>query len=398
MELKEIKGLLDNLGSDVLQMKETNDARLKIIEKGGSTAELDLKLAKINESITGIESFKTAFEEDQKRKGRPGFGGDNGQDTDYKSNFVDSFMRKGDESVFSTKSGNLGTDADGGFAVPIDVDQNITQLLGKETPMREVCRVIQVGNEGYRKLANIGGAASGWVGEAVARPELGNPKLAQITPLFGELYANPAATQKMLDDAMFNVEDWYAQEIITEFSEQENTAFTIGDGSAKPKGLFAHTMAATADAARAFGTLQVINSGVADNITSDNIVQMVYALRAKYRAGAKFMASTSSIEALRLLKDGQGNYIWRAGLEMGQPSTLAGYGLVENEDVPGIAANAVPIAFGDFARAYTIIDVQGVRTLRDPYTNKPFVQFYTTKRVGGMLEDSNAVKFLKAAL
>lgn len=229
------------------------------------------------------------------------------------------------------------------------------------------------------------------------RSQTATSRLELIEPLMGEIYGNPQATQKMLDDAFFNVEAWINSELATEFAEQEEIAFTSGDGTKKPKGFLAYESTDETDKVRAFGKLQHIVSGEATAVTADAIIKLIYTLRKAHRTGAKFMMNNNSLFAIRLLKDTEGNYLWRPGLELGQPSSLAGYGIAENEQMPDIAADAKAIAFGNFKRGYTIVDRIGTRILRDPYTNKPFVGFYTTKRTGGMLVDSQAIKLLKIA-
>lgn len=279
--------------------------------------------------------------------------------------------------------------------VPEELDRTILNLLKDEVVMRQEATTITVGGANYKKLVNLGGTASGWVGETDARPETAASKLGQIEPFMGEIYGNPQATQTMLDDAFFNVEDWINSELAVEFSEQEEIAFTSGNGTKKPKGFLAYASSLDDDKTRAFGTLQHILSGAAAGVTADAIIKLVYTLRKVHRNGAKFMMNNNSLFAVRILKDSEGNYLWRPGLELGQPSSLAGYGVAENEQMPDIAADAKAIAFGNFKRGYTIVDRIGTRILRDPYTNKPFVGFYTTKRTGGMLADSQAIKLLQ---
>ncbi|ENT9725078.1 phage major capsid protein [Escherichia coli] len=296
------------------------------------------------------------------------------------------------------KALQVGTDEDGGYAVPEALDRNILTLLKDEVVMRQEATVITVGGSDYKKLVNLGGTASGWVGETDARSQTATSKLGLIEPFMGEIYGNPQATQKMLDDAFFNVEAWINSELATEFAEQEEIAFTTGDGTKKPKGFLAYESTDETDKVRAFGKLQHIVSGDATAVTADAIIKLIYTLRKAHRTGAKFMMNNNSLFAIRLLKDSEGNYLWRPGLELGQPSSLAGYGIAENEQMPDIAADAKAIAFGNFKRGYTIVDRIGTRILRDPYTNKPFVGFYTTKRTGGMLVDSQAIKLLKIAV
>jgi len=258
-----------------------------------------------------------------------------------------------------------------------------------------------VSTSDYKKLVNTRGTASGWVDEDDARNATNSSSFAQVTPFMGELYAYPQATQQMLEDVFFNAEQWVVDEVSTEFSRVEGAAFVTGDGTKKPKGFLSYTTAATADSSRAFGTLQHVASGAAGDWAASNpqdkLLDVVYALKKAYRANARWMTSKAMLADVRKLKDADGNYIWRPGLEAGQPDTLLGYGIAENEDMPAKAANALSIAFGDFRRGYTVVDRIGTRILRDPYTNKPFVGFYVTKRVGGFLADSTSIKLFKFA-
>jgi HK97 family phage major capsid protein len=268
--------------------------------------------------------------------------------------------------------------------------------MRNESPIRRVCTVRQVGTSDYKKLVNIGGTTSGWVDEDDARPETAASKLAALTPHMGEIYSNPAATQQMLDDVFFNAEGWTAEEVATEFAEEENLAFLSGNGTKKPKGILAYTSVTTADATRTFGQLQHKETAGATAITGAELIDLVYLLRSKYRNGAAWMMNSTSMAYVRKLTDSvTGQYLWAPGLAAGQPSQLLGYAVEENEDMADVAASAVAVMFGNFKRAYMIVDRMGTRTLRDPYTNKPYVHFYTTKKVGGMLMDSLALKLLK---
>ena len=398
---QDLPKVIADLGHAFAEFKSTNDERIKRVEKGLPTADIDVKLANVDKAMTELDGMKSAIDELSKKAARGGLGGNgsNPEQAEHKQAFT-KWMRKGVEdglAELEAKALNLGTSPDGGFAVPEELDRNIIQLERGTTPMRGICNVITVGNEEYKRLVNLGGAGSGWVGEADARPATGTPQLATVSPLFGEIYANPEATQKMLDDVFFNAEQWLADEVAMEFSEQENVAFTGGDGSKKPKGFLAYTTDAKADHARAFGTLQHILSGAAATITPDALIDLVYSLKTGYRRNASFVMNSLTIPLIRKLKDVDGNYLWRPGLDAAEPSTLMNKPIVENDDMPVVAANSLAIGFGDFKRGYTIADVRGIRVLRDPFTHKPYVGFYTTKRVGGGLMDSNAIKLLKIA-
>ncbi|MBS1170030.1 MAG: capsid protein [Burkholderiaceae bacterium] len=385
-----IKQLIEKQGQDWHEYRKTNDERLSKLEKGQGTAELEAKLEKMDEALSKQSEL---IKELETKGNRPGT---TGEDSEYKAGFL-QFVRKGDASGIETKAVNTTADADGGYAIPEEIDRNIIQLLRKETPMRLLASSMTVGTEDYKKLINIGGATTGWVDEDDARTGTDNPKLAQVAPFFGEIYANPAATQKSLDDVFFDVEAWINSEVVQAFTEAENAAFTSGNGTKKPKGFLAYTTAATADSARALGTLQHVISGAATAITADGLLDLIYSLKSGYRRNASFTMNGLTVAAARKLKDEQKNYLWQPGLQNGEPDRLCGYGVVENDDMPDVAADALALAFGDFKRGYLIVDRIGVRMLRDPYTNKPYVQFYTTKRVGGGVMDSNAIKIQKIA-
>lgn len=395
VEIKDVEQVAQEIQQKFNDFKEKNDARLDGIvqEKSRLAGEVET----LNGKLSELDELKSALEDELKQLKRPAGGAASKEAGEHKSAFMD-FMRKGKDDGLrdlERKALQVGVDEDGGYAVPEELDRTILTLLKDEVVMRQESNTITVGGANYKKLVNLGGTGSGWVGETDARPATEASKLGQIEPFMGEIYGNPQATQTMLDDAFFNVEDWINSELAMEFAEQEEIAFTSGNGTKKPKGFLAYASSLEADKARAFGTLQHIMSGSAAGVTADAIIKLVYTLRKVHRSGAKFMMNNNSLFAVRILKDAEGNYLWRPGLELGQPSSLAGYGVAENEQMPDIAADAKAIAFGNFKRGYTIVDRIGTRILRDPYTNKPFVGFYTTKRTGGMLADSQAIKLLK---
>lgn len=375
------------------EFKSVNDQRLEAItQEKGKLAE---QVETLNGKLSELDNLKTNLENELAEFKRPA--GGNKQASVHKEAFA-RFIRKGDDqglAELEQKAMQTGVDADGGYAVPEELNTDILSKLRDEVVMRQECNVITVGTPDWKKLTNNGGISSGWVGETDERPETGTPKLGVITPVWGEIYGNPYATQTMLDDAFFNVESFITDELTQEFSEREEEAFTLGDGNKKPKGFLAYATDTKDDKTRDWGKLQNVAAGGA-NLTTDDIVKLTYTLRRPYRPGAKFMMNNQSLLAVRLLKDSNGNYIWQPGLQVGQPSLLSGFAVAENEQMPGIgdSSGKAPIAFGNFKRGFYIFDRIGIRMLRDPYTKKPFVGFYTTKRVGSMLNDSNAIKLL----
>lgn len=341
-----------------------------------------------------VDEVKARFERVSRAASRPALGG--GDPAPEVKGFVDGYLRRGRESEVKSISGAVP--GDGGFAVPQQVDDRIASELAEISPIRSLAQVVQTGTSGYRKLMATGGTASGWVSETAARPETDTPQFTEIAPPSGELYANPAASQAMLDDAEFDVEGWLASEIAMEFARAEGAAFVGGTGVNQPIGFLSAPTSIAQDGLRAFGMLQYIGSGdVAgfDAAPDARLVDLIHTMKAGHRQGASFVMNSATLAEVRKLKTADGAFLWQPGLVEGQPDRLLGYPVVEAEDMPDIAAGAFPIAFGNFRHGYLIAESGATRILRDPYTNKPFVHFYATRRVGGQVLDSNAIKLLK---
>jgi len=310
--------------------------------------------------------------------------------------FVDGYLRHGRDTELKSISG--AALADGGYAVPREIDATISARLKNISPIRSIAQVVQTGTAGYRKLVTTGGTASGWVSEVAGRTETATPSFAEIAPPSGELYANPAASQSMLDDAAFDLETWLADEIAMEFARAEGAAFVGGTGVNQPKGFLSAPTTDEADAIRAFGTLQYVESGDAlgfDVNPELKLIDLVHSLKAGHRQGASWVMNSATLSEVRKLKAADGSFLWQPGLMEGQPNRLLGYPVVEAEDMPDIAADAFPIAFGNFRAGYLIAERSATSILRDPFTNKPFVHFYATKRIGGQVLDSDAIKLMK---
>ena len=279
-----------------------------------------------------------------------------------------------------------------------ELDALLSARLKNISPIRSIAQVVQTGTAGYRKLVTTGGTASGWVSETAARPETATPTFAEIAPPSGELYANPAASQAMLDDAAFDVQAWLADEIAMEFARAEGAAFISGSGTNQPRGFLNGTTSTASDAARPFGQLQHLVSGNATGFDVSpelKLIDLVHSLKAGHRQGASWVMNAKTLALVRKLKASDGSFLWQPGLMEGQPNRLLGYPVVEAEDMPDLAAGALPIAFGNFRAGYLIAERTATSILRDPFTNKPFVHFYATKRIGGQVLDSDAIKLLK---
>ena len=310
----------------------------------------------------------------------------------------DQFVRSGATVEMKAFTGVTG-DA-GGYAVPREIDAAIDATLKSVSPIRGIANVVKVGSAGYRKLVTTGGTPSGWASEVAARPGTGTPVFAEIAPPMGELYANPAASQAMLDDAAFDVEAWLGDEIAREFASAEGSAFVGGSGLDRPKGFLTQPVSTTGDATRSFGTLQYLPSGAAGDFAVDpdeRLIDLVQALRAPYRQGASFVMNSATLARIRKFKTSDGAFLWQPSLVAGNPATLLGYPVVEAEDMPDIAAGSLSIAFGNFQLGYLIAERTETQILRDPYSNKPFVNFYATKRIGGCVTNSEAIKLMKFA-
>ena len=289
----------------------------------------------------------------------------------------------------------VGTDSDGGYLAPAEWDRMVHRQQRTRSPLRRIARQITTGVGGFTTVWNSSNWGSGWVGEEAARPQTGTPTLSTLEFASGEIYANPAITQRLLDDSEIDLEAWISDELAEEFGKQEEIAFLSGDGVNKPFGLLTYVDGGAADGKHPGGNLSVVNSGSASTVTADGLVEFVYSLPAPYRVNATWLMSSTTAATISKLKDGDGNYIWRESYKQGDPATLLGYPVEIDEGMPAVAADNTPIAFGNFNLGYLINDRRGIRVLRDPYTNKPFVNFYTTKRVGGGVLDPHAIRLLK---
>ncbi len=394
--MDEFKQAVEQLNKLFEEFKKANDARLAAIEsKGAAPADLVEKVEKLNAALTSSEKKIHELETKAARPNMPASDEVAEKKAAEKKAFI-HYLVTGQRTE-GLASGSVGSAAQGGVSVPEDFDRQLGEIMRVSTPMRQVCNVIRTATEDYVKVFNLGGAGSGWVGETDARGETNAPQLAKLTPVFGDVYSNAYATQKLLDDSAFNVEQWFLSEVAKAIAAAENNKFTATDatGTNSPKGLLAYTMAATADASRTFGQIEKLVTASNSAFTADELIDLLHKLKPAYRPTSTWMMPTATLAKVRQLKDAtSGQYLWQPGLGGGQPASLLGHPVVENEDFPAFAATKPIIAFGDFKAAYTIADVGTNVQIRDPYTVTPYVRFYVSKRVGGFLADSNAVKIL----
>jgi HK97 family phage major capsid protein len=423
----ELKESIEGVGKSFESYKETNDARLRALEKGDETLarELDEKLDRINVDLTKNVNLKEGIERELKfanerieeleaRASEPGYTKLQQAekthadlfDTAIRSQFAPQFhtdLKKAEHDMLQTKYGakavTIGTGAAGGFAVPEEIARSIEKLERKLSPVRDLVDVIPVGTSDFKKLVSIGGAASGWVGEGGTRSETGTPQLREVTPTMGELYAYPQASEWSLDDAFFSIENWLRDETAEEFAYQEGLAVISGDGTSKPTGMTNTAPVATADWAsplRAAAAYQFVASAASpDALVADSLFDCVYALNRKYRAGATWAFNSTTAGVIRKLKDTTNQYLWQPGLSAGEPSQLLGYPTSSWEDMADVGANALPVAFGNFKRAYMLVDRVGLRITVDNVTNPGHVRFYIRRREGGIPLNNDALKFIK---
>jgi HK97 family phage major capsid protein len=314
----------------------------------------------------------------------------------YKAAF-DTFIRKGEEvmGVEERKALSVGADPDGGYVVNPDLSGRIVMKVFESSPMRAYASVQVISSDALEGLFDLNEASSGWVGETDSRSETNTPQLGKWRIPAHELYAKPKATQKLLDDASINMEAWLASKVAEKFSRDEANAFVVGNGTNKPRGFLTYGSGTTLP-----GTIEQFPSGVNGALAAtpdggDVLINALYGLKQQYRANATWFMNRASTRLVRKAKDSNGSYIWVPGIAAGQPASLLGYPVAAFEDMPDPATNSLSIAVGDMRESYQIVDRLGIRTLRDPYSAKPYVEFYTTKRVGGDVVNFEAIKLVK---
>jgi HK97 family phage major capsid protein len=382
--------------------KETNDARLA---KRDDDIVLEEKLARID-SVVNAHARK--LDDLTLKSARPAMGREGVDRTreqgalEHKAAF-DAYVRTGDATnlrALEVKALSVSSNPDGGFLVTPEIEQVISQRLINISPIRSIASVRTISSNIYKKPVMTAGPATGWVGETDARPQTASPVLDELSFPAMELYAQPAATTTLLEDSAVSIDQWLAQEVEQVFAQQEGAAFVNGDGNNKPKGFLAYN---TVDnASWSWGKIGTLATGVAGAFPASNpsdiLIDLIYAVSPGYRQNGLFVMNRKTQSIVRKFKDSTGNYLWQPPATADGKASLMSFPLVDAEDMPDIAAGSLSIAFGDFNRGYLVVDRTGVSVLRDPFTAKPYVLFYTTKRVGGGVQDFDAIKLLKFAV
>ena len=389
--------------------KAANDERLEAIERKAGDGLLEEKVARIDQAVGAAQDRLERLSAEARRpvvgeiapsrtpsttvwSPFPASGGGSGE--------FKSYLRNGSTAGLIEVKAGLSTGVNsGGYVVPEQVERLIERRLMAASPMREIATVRTVAGGVFKKPVSTVGVESGWVAETAARPETDPATLQLLEFPSADLYASPAATQTLLDDAMVDLDEWLAAEVEDAFAAQETDAFVRGDGTNKPMGFLAYPV--EADAAADWGDIGYVASGASGAFEAtdpvDRLIDLIYAPQSQYRANARFVMNRRTAGIIRKFKDADGNYVWSPATQPGATSSLLGYPVTEIEQMPDVSADSLSIAFGDFRRGYTVVDRIGTRILRDPYTNKPFVGFYVTKRVGGFLADSTSIKLFKFA-
>jgi HK97 family phage major capsid protein len=403
MSLEELKKLHEEQGRVWEEYKATNDKRLLALEsKGAVPADLDEKLGKLEARMTEISKAERRIEAVENAVARGNFGGGGGTAmSPAKAEHAKAFnawMRKGVEAGLKDLEikAELSTlsDPDGGYMVPDAIPSAMITVAQAMSVMRSICSVQTIGGAEWKELVDVGGESAEWVGEKDTRSETDTAQLKEVTIVPAELSAKPKVTQTLLDDASYDVEGWIGRFIGRAFSAKEGAGFISGNGVKQPKGIAAYTM--IANASYAWGKVGYIHSGHASLLNNaDKLIDLQHALKVAYRANARWLMNDLTLSVVRKFKDGEGNYLFVPGLVAGAADLLLGKPIAYDDYVDDIGAGKYPIFFGDFREGYLIVDRVGIRMLRDPYSSKPYVEFYTTKRVGGGIRNYEAIKAMK---
>lgn len=389
----ELKAQFDSVGEAVTALRAKVDEMEAAKAKPDGIDEDQLK--RMNDTIDKAEDSIKLLEKAQKReiRGEVKPESADAQASDEYKQALDVYFRKGNAAplqAIQAKAMSVNSDADGGYTVTPEMSATISKVIQEFSPIRPIASVETIGSDRMQLLVDKDEAGAGWVGETASRPATDTPQLGLLEFPVHEMYAEPNVTQKLLDDSNINIEDWVASKVADTFAEKEGLSFISGDGVNSPRGFL--TYADGTD----YGQIEQIANGHATVLSADSILNLVYGIKDSYARNGTFVMKRASIGQVRLLKESTTNaYIWQAGLQAGQPSTLAGAPVVEAQDMPVIGNGTLPIAFGDFRRGYQIVDRIGVRVIRDELTAKPFIKFYTTKRVGGGVKNFEAIKLLK---
>ena len=381
----ELEQKITELGEVVAAFKKSNDTEFAALKANGHVAQdVKNKTNELNDKITQlqdeIKSIKTAANRNN-----------NGVETETEvknkeqKDAMNAYLRKGVES----KAMSVDSDADGGYLVTPEMSSEIVKKVYESSPLRQLASVVTISSDQFDIIEDLDLAGAAWVGEVGARTETTTPKLNKVSIPVHEMYANPKITQKLLDDASLNMESYLSEKVAQKFALLEATAFISGDGAGKPKGILSY------DAGTAFNQVEQVESGTSGAIAPDDMINLIYQTKEAYRKNGTFLMHRQTAKEVRKFKDSQNRYLWAPGLDGNTAGSLLGFNILDANDMELVASGKKAVAFGDFKQGYQIVDRIGIRVLRDPYSAKPYIMFYTTKRVGGGVKDFEAIKLLK---
>lgn len=434
-DILELKRVIEAQGQAWEEFKRTNDELIQAKADGKAVGEIEAKLAKVSEDMDKLGELKADFDKFVLASQRPGAGGAKQDEleaeckqwnamlradfqskgrpapaevtaeqyAEYKSAFF-SMVRHGNMEMLTAdqrKAMSAGSDPDGGYLLPAPTVGRVVQKVHEQSVIRQLATVQTISTDSLEGIVDNDEADAGWVSEMGSRNDTDTPQVGKYRIEAHEMYAQPKVTQKLIDDAATDVEAWLANKIGDKFARVEGSAFWTGDGVGKPRGLAAYSTAATADDARNWGTFEHVATGAngAFHTTkADPLQDLIGAFKDQYLQNAAFVMRREVRTLIRKMKStGDDRYLWEPSLQAGQPDRLMGYATRIDQFMPKLDTGSLSLAFGDFKEAYTIVDRIGIRTLRDPYTAKPYVRFYSTKRTGGGAINFEALKFLKFA-
>ena len=435
-EVLEIKSLIEKQGQAWEEFKKTNNELIAAKAEGKAVADLEAKLGTISEAMDKFSDDRKAIEDFMAKMTAPGGGTQEDKDIaaevkgfnmmmraeyqgkgkaapadfdvqgykHYKSAFFKLVCGTTLDSLSSDerKAMSAGSDPDGGYLLPQSTVGRVVAKIYEQSTRRRIANVQNISTEKIEGLIDNNEADAGWVSELGTRSDSTTPQLGKWEIETHELYAMPKISQKLIDDAATDVEAWLAAKVADKFARVEGTAFATGNGAGKPRGLFSYTTAATADDSRAWGVFEHVKTGTNGDFNSttkaDPLFDLIGAFKDAYLQNAQWLMRREVRTKLRKLRGATSDlYLWEPSLQMGQPDRLNGYPVNVDQYVPTLTTDSLSLAFGDFREAFTIIDRIGIRTLRDPYTAKPYIVFYSTKRTGSGAVNFEAVKFLKFA-
>lgn len=390
MSFQELSKKVEELANLNEQFKQLVDRRIDEIERRGSVDPLTTQhINKLNNQLDLCQGEVDRLKITMHRPSAEAVKSFSSEDGRYQGAFC-NYLRSGAiadlENVQHKSLSQQGCERDGGYLLTSRMHEIINKANDEHSAMRKLSAVVTISGDALELIEDVTIESAGWTEEMEA--VLNNPQISSLSAKkvisVHELYAQPKATQKMLDDPRIDVESWLSERLACVFSAEENKAFISGNGIGRPRGILSYS-----------SEIEKIASSKSENITAESLIKLFFSIKGRYTPNAKFLLSREALQQIRMLRDGQGRYLWQPGLSEGTPANILGAGFVVSSDMPTVKNGSTPIAFGDFHQGYQIVDRQGIRILRDPYTLKPFVKFYSTKRLGGDVIDFDAIKLLQ---